>query len=182
MTTPMNPTADTLCWYAMRAYHKEKQAEAFLQTCAEVGHFIAWQEAVRIYHGQKYLKQVPALPSIVFVRGSRLQINLVKRKIPFLQYIRQGDGYLVVPDRQMDNFILAVRRAQGHPAYLTPAQMQMLRLGDRVRIHGGPFDGIEAHFIRQQGTEEPRVIVRLGDMLGLEAEVHADFLEPLTPP
>ena len=54
---------------------------------------------------------------------------------------------LVVPDRQMHSFIAVAGAYDEQIVYLDPTIVS-LREGDRVRIVGGVFSGVEGFFIR----------------------------------
>ena len=101
---------DEIKWFVMRAYKCESKAEERLSGEGGLEFFIPKTYAVRVYHGVKSRRLVPAIPSLVFVHASKRQMVEFKKDNNFLQFIMhrtsERSEYLSVPDRQMDNFII----------------------------------------------------------------------------
>lgn len=177
-----NGVNDRVKWFVMRAYKCEAKAEERLSGDGGLTYFIPKCYAVRVYHGVKSRRLVPVIPSLVFVRATRRQIVSFKRCNNFLQYVmgRTGTGSecLTVPDDQMDNFIKVASRPEENLKYFKPEEIN-IRKGTRVRIHGGPFDGVEGIFMRTEGVRDRRVIVLLEGVLAVSAKVHPDLVEVL---
>ena len=106
--TDMKETA-AVRWFVMRAYKSEQKAEEKLGGKDGLEYFIPKCYAVRVYHGVKSKRLVPAIPNLVFVHASRSQILDFKKRCNFLQFVMwkksTGLEYIVVPDEQMDSFI-----------------------------------------------------------------------------
>ena len=102
-------------WYVMRAYKAERKAEAALKQSA-IDHYVPKIFALRVYHGVKSRHLVPAIPSMVFVHACYDEILDFKKGSNFVQFVTRrktdGGGPLVVPDRQMEDFI---RSLHGSP-------------------------------------------------------------------
>ena len=75
----------------------------------------------------------------------------ISLKVP-LRYIMDREKHepLVVPDRQMSSFI-AVAGAYDEQVVYLDSQVVSLREGDRVRITGGVFAGVEGGVPAGQG-------------------------------
>lgn len=168
-------------WFVMRAYKREREAE---QRLAEKGleYFIPKCYAIRIYHGVKQKKLVPAIPGLVFVRAGHTDITDFKKTHNFLQFVvwkkATGPAYLVVDDREMANFMKAAAQHDEALTYYRPDEID-LENGTRVRILGGRFDGVEGIFVRcgkGRGSSK-RVVVRIEGLLALTIETTPDLLE-----
>lgn len=174
-------TQDAVLWYVMRAYKSEGLAERLL-TQEGVEHFIPKWYVVRVYHGRKSRRLVPVIPSLLFVRTHRSTLVEFKKRYNFLQFILQSrDGsqeYLTVPDKQMDDFIRVSERREQAVTYYTPAELNLER-GSRVRIIGGPFDGVEGVFVKIRGMRNRRLVVEIPDTLLAAVEIEPDLVEPL---
>ena len=84
-------------------------------------------------------------------------------------------SFHVVPDRQMSSFI-AVAGAYDEQVVYLDSQVVSLREGDRVRITGGVFAGVEGVFLRVKGDR--RVVVSIeGVMAVATAFVHPSLIE-----
>lgn len=169
-------------WFVMRAYKCEAKAEERLAADGGLEYFIPKRYAVRSYHGVKSRRLVPAIPSLVFVRASRRRIIDFKRDNNFLQYVMrrtgEGDDFLIVPDEQMDNFLRVASHPEENLRYLRPDEVNIGK-GTRVRIHGGPFDGVEGTFMRTEGVRDRRLVVLLEGVMAVSAKVHPDLVEVL---
>mgnify|MGYP002623298883 CR=1 FL=1 len=114
----------------------------------------------------------PLLFNYVFLRttehealqfvADNIGIVLLRVKLPEGQY----GPYMIVPDYQMDSFIRAVGYYTDNVPFVSPTADMLLK-GDRVRILGGPFKGVEGLLEAQQGKDGGRVIVRITDLLAV---------------
>lgn len=181
----MNGAAEGLQWFAMRApFHKEMEAQKLLdKLCIE--NFIPMCHKVVVRRGKKHREWVPAVHNLVFVRTTHSLIQRVKQAdIPFLQYVTRPEAGrnipIIVPDVQMAQF-MAVARAEGEKLiYLTPDDLSHLGKGTRVRVLGGPFDGVEGIFLRVKGCRSRRVVLQIQGILAVAlAEIETDLIEVL---
>ena len=83
----MESPEEIVCWYAMRAYKNEMRAEEVIGTIPSLECFVAKRYELRTYHGKKVRKLVPLIPSLVFVRGAKSDIQHLKQRYQFFQYI-----------------------------------------------------------------------------------------------
>lgn len=167
------------CWFVMRAYKCEKRAEEKLRECG-IRFFIPKCYTIRVYHGVKSKRLVPAIPSLVFVYASRSELINFKKQYNFLQFVTRKQtadvDYLTVPDVQMENFIKIASHYEEDLVYLNPDEID-LKKGTKVRILGGKFDGVTGVFLRVQGKRNRRVVVQLEGITAIVAEVHPDLVE-----
>lgn len=177
----LNCEAQTARWFVMRAYKREREAEDRL-TEQRLEFFIPKCYAVRVYHGVKQRKLVPAIPGLVFVRAKHADITEFKKTYNLLQFVvwkkASGPAYLVVDDREMTNFMKAAAQHDEALTYYRPDEID-LRRGTRVRILGGRFDGVEGVFVRcgKGRSTSKRVVVRIEGLLALTIETTPDLLE-----
>lgn len=89
------------------------------------------------------------------------------------------DRLLVVPDAEMDMFIRAIGAYEGDVPALLPEEAD-LEKGDRVRIIGGQFDGIEGILVTRQGKDGGRVLVKVSEVLCVPTlEIEPECIEVL---
>ncbi len=176
------PDASAVRWHVMRAYKCERKAEAALSSPEGLEHFIPKRRVVRVYHGVSSLRFAPVIPSLVFVRASRLQLLDFKKRFRPLQFVMwdksTGPEYLTVPDVQMSDFIRVATAYEADVSFCLPDELS-LRKGVRVRIHGGRFDGVSGVFMRVKGKRSRRLVVLLDGVLAVAAEVSPDLVEVL---
>ena len=115
--------------------------------------------------GRKIKKYVPVVRDLVFIRTTKEGMLLLKEDIDFLRniYIPTAEGKkqaVVVPDEQMDNFIMVSGSQNEGIMYFSPDEINIAK-GTKVRIHGGQYDGLEGTFIKVKGAREKRVVVEI---------------------
>ena len=163
----------------MRAYKAEKKAEETL-SAAGIEHYVPKTYALRVYHGVKRRHLVPAIPSLVFVHASHDQLVDFKRGHNFLQFITGGRGAdnepMVVPDRQMADFIKVSNQYEVEKVYLKPEEVDLAK-GTRVRILGGPFDGVEGLFLRVKGKRDKRLVVWVERVIATAVDISPDLIQ-----
>ena len=171
---------EAIHWFAIRVtYSREMVLKAYLDECG-IESFIpmAYKEVMK--GERKVQKLLPVIHNLVFVRSTRKKLDEMKQevslKIP-MRYImnREKREPLIVPDRQMCSFI-AVAGAYDEQIVYLDSNVVSLRPGDRVRITGGIFAGVEGNFIRVKGDR--RVVVSIeGVMAVATAFVHPSLIE-----
>lgn len=174
---------DAVQWYAMRAYKNEVRAEEQINAHPALECFVAKRYELRTYHGKRVKKLVPLIPSLIFVRGRRSEIQQFKQRNQYLQYIGSSinEGRfraLVVPCQQMEAFIAIARQHESDIKYMTPSEVALVK-GCRVRIIGGTFDGVEGVLLYDKAKNSNRVVVSLPESLGSisSAEISPDLIE-----
>lgn len=111
----------------------------------------------------------PLYFNYVFVHASELDILQIKQRVPIFNFMRrvadsQGGHYPYVSNETMANLQrVAAAYAGCLPAYRPDPSM--LRRGDRVRIRGGRFDGVEATLVRRPASAAARLTVRIDNWL-----------------
>lgn len=151
-----------------------------------IENFLPMQETILTGRDGKRIKQtVPVIHNLLFVHSSRNTIDRFKEEleasIPTRYYMdRETHSPLTVPESDMQNFI-AVAGTQNEQLLYLPITELHLRQGDRVRITGGIFEGVEGEFLRLKGDR--RVIVRIPGLMAVAtAFIHPSLIQPITPP
>jgi transcription antitermination factor NusG len=167
-------------WYALRiTYSRELVLKAFLDQ-NHIENFIPMRYEFVFRNGQRIRKLVPAVHNLVFIRATRKTIDEIKEEnaisLP-LRYImdRETKRPIVVPESQMRHFIAVAGNYDQQVIYL-PAVEYSMRKGERVRITGGVFEGVEGVFVRVKGDR--RVVVTIqGVMAVATAFIHPSLIE-----
>lgn len=180
----MNENNDTpLHWFAMSApYRNELKAQADIEA-AGLRCFIPMRWELRTNGNTKKRVRVPVLHNLLFVRGTEEQLKEFKTVRNYIQYLMRPtlDGRrekIIVPDRQMDQFIRVCESDDDSLRYLEPEEVN-LRKGAKVRIIGGAFDGAEGQFIRVKGARNRRFVVTITGLAAVSVEVAPDLIEVL---
>ncbi|MDE6106834.1 MAG: UpxY family transcription antiterminator [Bacteroidales bacterium] len=180
MSLPLE-TSENNRWFVLRAYKNEKKAEDVLGGEDGLPYFIPKQYAVRVYHGKKTRRLVPVIPGLVFVQAGQKAICDFKKRHNFLQFVMRtrnaaDKDYLIVPDKQMADFMRVAGQYETEVAYYAPEELH-LEKGARVRILGGPFDGVEGTFMKVEGARARRLVVQIPNTLAAVVSVEPDLVE-----
>ena len=152
-------------WYAAyTSANHEKRVAGQLQV-RNVEHFLPTYSSVRRWKDRRVTLQMPLFPGYVFVRMA-LRDRLQVVQVPGVARLVGFDG---TPAALPEEEIAALRaslasgvRAEPH-AYLTA--------GRRVRVKGGPLEGLEGIVIRKK--KRLRLVISL-DLIGRSAAVEID--------
>ncbi len=173
---------DTQHWFAMRAtYRREMKAHDEL-TDAGIEVFIPMRWTKKKVGEHMRRVKAPAISGLIFVRCSQPTIQTFKLKRPYLQYVcafqRNGSRKpIIVPDDQMEAFI-RVSTEVDNPTYID-TEVEPLAPGTRVRIVGGPFQGMYGTFQRVQGHRSRQFIIRIEGVLAMAVNMHPSLVEAI---
>lgn len=174
-------TAETPHWYVMRDLRRPNARVMAWQQLAEQGHevFTPLHWITQMVKGKRLRRQLPVIPDLLFLRGTREQLDPVVDATPTLQYRyrigRQADP-MTVRDDDMQRFMIAVR-STAEIRYYSPDELTPDMFGRRIRIVGGPLDGYEGHLLALRGSRTKRLIVELTGLLALAVEVNPDYIQ-----
>ena len=132
--------------------------------------FVPLRTAITLAGGRKRRRLVPAVSNLIFVRCTEDSIQQAKDALDYLQFLcnrEQGRAVrITVPDAQMTHFMSLAGGADEQARFLSP-DLPELRRGDRVRIHGGPFDGVEGTFVKLKGARRRMVVVTIPTVISV---------------
>jgi len=173
--------ASNLMWYAIRVtYGRELLFKEFLDS-QQIENFIPMHYKAEEKGLRKKLKLVPVIHNLVFVHAEKYTIDIIKHdieaRIPIRYLIDRGTHLpIIVPEKQMINFIKVAGQYEEQLIYLDPHEIT-LKKGDKVRITGGIFSGVEGKFMRVKGDR--RVVVVIQGLMAIATTfVHPSLVEP----
>lgn len=177
------PISEDTYWYALRiTYSRELALKEFLDRNS-IENFIPMRYEYVTRKEQRIRKLVPAIHNLVFIHATRKKIDEIKEEnaihLP-LRYImdRETRQPIVVPEVQMRHFIAVAGSYDQQVIYLPPTEYSMQR-GDRVRITGGVFEGVEGIFVRVKGDR--RVVVSIQGVMAVATTfIHPSLIVPIT--
>lgn len=168
-------------WFAMRAtYKRELKAKDYLQNKG-IKVFVPLKKIIKVVGGVKRTVVVPAINSLIFVKAQKEVLQSVKTGVQYLQYItRRVDGKnvpVIVPERQMEEFILIAQDDTIDKTYLTPGEAD-LKVGTRVKVHGGAFDGMEGVLVKIKGNKKRYFHIVVDEIVAVRIVIeNVDLLE-----
>ena len=151
-------TGENCVWFAMRVtYRREIKVRKILDE-EGIENYIPMRKTVRIRRGRRVKELVPVVRGLVFVHTVQPEIQRVKDKIPYLQYImdRRAGTKIIVPDDQMKTFIAITGTYDDQLLWFGDGEIN-LRKGTRVRIKAGEtvFDDSYYVNLEEQGNHNP---------------------------
>lgn len=160
-------------------YSRELSLKVYLDEI-QVENFIPMRYEYVVRNERKIRKLVPAVHNLVFIHTTRRKLDEIKEAkaaVFPLRYImdREIRQPITIPENQMRNFIAVAGTYDQQVIYLPPMDVSMTK-GDRVRINGGIFEGVEGIFLRIKGDR--RVVVSIeGVMAVATAFIHPSLVE-----
>ena len=172
-------SSEQMQWFAMRAtYCRGMQIKSLLDKQG-INNFIPMRYEIREKNGRKKRELVPVIRDLIFVRAVQSELQRVKDRNPYLQYmidIRNGQK-IIVPDEQMRQFNAVAGTYDEHLVFFNPDEVN-LRKGTKVRIIGGDFEGYEGVFIKVKGARDRRVVISLQGIIAMAmATISPDLIE-----
>ena len=170
----MNKSTDVF-WYPLRVTYSRELLLKEALDAENIENFIPMHYEYVKKADRKVRKLVPVVHNLVFVHSSLACIDRIKQSVGLslaVRYIidRETNRPLIVPDSQMRSFI-----AVSGPA------VTALQKGDRVRITGGVFEGVEGIILRVKGDRRVSVCIK-GVMAVATAYVHPSLMELVSDP
>lgn len=174
------PEPDEKMWYAIRVtYNRELKVKADLDSRG-IENFVPMQYK-HMRKGAKIIKKlVPTIHNLIFVLIDKKSMVEYKATTTLpIRYIMDREKHvpMVIPRRQMDNFI-AVAGSYDEQLIYIENDPGMLKKGDKVRVLGGIFEGAEGTLLRIKGDR--RVVVSIPGVIAVAtANIHASLLEKI---
>lgn len=113
-----------ILWYVMSSpFRREMKAKALLDA-HQIENFIPMKKRLEIRDGEIVTREEPAVHNFVFVHDSYNGIMKVKKGLDILQFILNSLSPIVVPQRQMDDFVRFYESVgYDDPEFLAPQTM-----------------------------------------------------------
>lgn len=178
----MNNTTNNHSWFALRVtYSRELTLKKYLDR-EGIENFIPMRYEYIVKNERRIRKLVPAVHNLIFVYASRARIDAVKELVGLsspIRYImdRETNQPIIVPDSQMRSFMAVAGNSDQELVYLEPSAVSF-RKGERVRVTGGIFEGVEGEFIRVKNDR--RVVVSIRGVMAIATTfIHPSLIEPI---
>ena len=163
------PYSRNLRWFVLRvSYGRTVKAEQILKSKG-IQTYNPLHRVVKMVRGKRRRVQQPLLPGFLFVHSEPTGLDEVMREVEvkalatyYYDHFRIGsNGYnppLVVPDKSMESFMIAVN-ADSHDVHVVNPSNVHYKSGDKVRVAVGKFKGVEGRVARAKGQQ--RVIINV---------------------
>lgn len=168
-------------WYAMRATYRRSSAARELLDKENIRCFIPMRYELHLVKGRRVRELVPVVHNLLFVYATSSQIQSVKAKAEYLQYIvnsRSGEK-IIVPEDQMLRFIAVAGTYNEQLLWFQSGEVNLAK-GSKVRVIGGEFEGLEGVFVKVKGARDRRVVVAIQGVIAVAmATIHPSLIEAI---
>lgn len=181
-----NHSEEPIKWYVLRAIFKKEIEVRDDLRAKGIECFVPMRYVIREKQGKKVSVLVPAIRELVFVRSTQTLLKEYKdnaKNIVYFMTAKEGGGrkIIVVPPKEMDEFIRIAEHIEEDILYFRPEEI-MLEKGTLVRVHGGPFNGVEGTLLKVKGKRSKRVVVSIAGVAAIAAaSIEPDLIEVLPP-
>ena len=170
-------------WYVIKAIFKKETAVRDALRGMGLRCYVPMHYRIEMVRGHKVRRLVPAISDLVFVKGEMDEINTCRQKLRETTYwlTRPVAGQeqrekIMVPDKAMEDFIRVTERHEAEVTYFTPDEV-VLSKGDRIRIHGGAFDGVEGVLLKVKGRRSKQLVVTIPDLAVAAVSITPEVIE-----
>ena len=165
----------TVNWYVL---HSKPHKEEMLAEQLELRKIEAFAPRIRVQVVNPRARKVrPYFPGYIFVHADLDEMGLSR-----LQYLPGSAGLIVFggePASVPDGLIHAIRQRVDEINLAGGELFDVLKSGEMVLVHSGPFAGYEGIFdLRLPGTERVRVLLKLLRNRIMPVELPAGFVRP----
>jgi transcription antitermination factor NusG len=159
-------------WYAVYTRSRHEKIVARQLERGSIDHFLPLYETVRKWKDRRAKVQLPLFPGYLFVHVA-LRDRLRILRLPGVVGLVGTNG-VPVPLPQAD--IETIREALQHGVHAEPHRY--LKVGSRVRIRGGPLEGLSGILRMKKG--QMRVVVSVDlIMRSIAVDIDAADVEPI---
>lgn len=155
-----------VAWYVMRVtYQRELFTKEYLDKLS-IENFVPFRMVRRRNSkGRFYRVREAAVHNYIFIHTTKRTLDELKcYQLPILRYVMfplEGENRIMtVPEDQMRHFIAVAGNLDEHVLFISPTDADFSK-GDKVRIMGGMFEGVEGIFVRMKNAREKRVVVKI---------------------
>ncbi len=163
-------------WFAARTRDKQELAIGKKLQKLEVIYFLPTRREIRQLKDRRKEVEVPVIRNLIFVRATKQRaIDLHNKDGIALFYLTDLSkrGMLVVPDKQMDDFIQVMNLKPESVSF----DGERLMPGDKVRVIKGDLCGVEGEVTTDVNTTY--LLIRIHGVLTATVKVAKSYLRVL---
>lgn len=143
--------------------------------------FVPLHYEIKKVKGIRQRIMTPAIPGLMFLKGTESTLKETIKYRKYGLYLRKStfsnkEDYLTVSDHEMQNFISFTTQAGEQISYYRPEEIQ-LRPGDKIRVNGGLYNGLEGTIQRIKGKRNKQLIVSIPGVVYAAVELEPDLVE-----
>ena len=172
---------DDTQWYAMRDLTRPNaKVSAYEKLNAKgIRCFTPMVKKQVKLRGDTVLIDAPYMRDLLFAYGTREAIDPLTAPGMRLQYRYVRGGYMepmTVRKADMENFIRAVQSTIS-ARYYRPEEITPAMRNRKIRIIGGPLNGLAGTLVTIRGTRVKRLLVEIPTLLAAAVEVEPEYIQ-----
>lgn len=168
--------SDSACWFVARTRRGQELAIRDRLEDLGIRNFVPVTETLKIRNGRRVKRMSPILPNMVFLQATKnMACSLANGHGLAVYYIidRSTNRMLVVPDKQMDDFIRVVNEE--------PDSVELMdyhpQPGEKVRIATGRLAGVVGEVMSVEN--DTFLVLSVGSLLSARVKISRSCLMPL---
>lgn len=148
-TLPLDARVESACWYALQTRSRHERVVTHQLQARGLSTFLPFVSEVHRWSDRRKLIETPLFPCYVFVRlvpTSEARVHVL-RTDGVVRFVGQPVEGTPIPDEQIES----VRTLLSHR--VPWASQPFVKMGQRVRIHGGALEGVEGFVVSGDGHD-----------------------------
>lgn len=167
-------------WYALRDLKRPNALMPAYKQLSQLGIEVFTPMKWRLVknNGKYIRKETAIIPNLLFAHETRERLNPIILETPTLQYRYKRGAYcepIVVPNDDMDRFINAVN-ATDDPKFYSLEELNQIKLGQTIRVIGGPMGGQEGKLKSIRGSKSKWLIIELPNLIAVSIKI-TDYIQ-----
>ena len=171
-------------WFVMRDLHRGPANQYVYEQLAPNGFetYTPLVKSHKLVHGKAIIVERPYIRDLFVIHG--LHSRIVSSMSPACRFqFRYRLGVspaspLVVPDTAMEDFI-RVNRESDSPEFISPESIPSDARNRKIRVLGGPLDGVEGMLKTVRGSKFKTLYVELPGIMAISTVSQFDYIQIL---
>ena len=164
-------SSDILSWYAVRTFSRAEKRVVERLHNKGIEAYVPLRVEKRKWSDRIKLVETPLITCYVFVRVNAARMIDVLRTQGVVGYVREGSVPVVIPDRQMNDFIRSVDSVP-HSVEFTTSE---LKAGEPIIVTRGPLSGMKGEMVEYANGH--KLIIRLNSIGCATVEIDVENIE-----
>lgn len=161
-------------WFSARTQRNQELRVRDSLKKLNVEHFVPTRVVVRQLKYRKKKAEIPVIRNLVFIRASKEKACAIPNDHGvqlFYMIDRQTRSFLVVPDKQMQDFMLVMDMDPDGVCF----DNESIGIGEKVEVIKGVFSGVEGELVSM--TNRSYVVIRVGQILSVSVSIPKSYLK-----
>ena len=169
-------------WFVMRDLHRGPANQYIYERLSSQG-FETYTPTVKkrkIVKGHAVIVEKPYIRDLFFIHATLSQVKAIMTPYCHFQF-RYRIGVspatpIVVPAKEMDDFI-RVNQNSDSPEFISPDSIPSDVRNRKIRVVGGPLDGVQGMLKTVRGSKFKTLYVELPGIMAVSAVSQFDFIQ-----